>query len=111
MSTFRQMNAMELLYADRDHKTTPGGIRGLKGVEFDRAFKYNAGRTKAGYQHKHETPWDAHGQLHQFKEIASVDKAMDPGDKHLTVQVNFTDGTHTYVQHDDLFVVEDPITV
>lgn len=110
MSTFRQMNAMEALYADRDAATVPGGIRGLKVADLENVFPHwRISRTAAGYVRKHETPWDAHAHMDKFKTLSSIDNVTDSGDKGLMLRLNFTDGSERWFDHKSILIIEDPI--
>lgn len=112
MSTFRQMDAMEVLYSDRDATTSPGGIRGLKVADMERAFPaWKVSRTRAGYVRKTDSAWDAHAYLDKFKTLASVDNVTDRDDKGLVLRLNFTDGTSEYFDHKCILLIEDPVIV
>lgn len=110
MSTFRQLGAHEVLFSDRDHRTSPGGIRGLKVAELERVFPApRTTRTASGKMRMDHAPWDAHNKLDVFKELAGVENITESGDKYLRLEITFTDGSYTFMDGRDILIVEDPI--
>jgi hypothetical protein len=98
------MKPMEAFGSDRDHRTTPGGIRGLRVADADWCT-----RTASGYAQFPFEPCDARRHIGRFKTLARVERVTgdcDPG----TFELFFDDGTSAYIKREDILCVEEPVT-
>lgn len=106
MSTFDYLAPGQAVTAAQDHAPRYRRIIGLKGVDADR-IPHLITRTRAGYARQPEHPWNGHGHLDKFKEIARVEwcRRADPG----TAEVFYADGSTDLIGPQDLLCVERPI--